>query len=164
MSDPAARVRLVVLDVDGTLTDGAMYYTAQGDHMKRFHTRDGMGIAMLQRAGLHVALVTGEDSPIVLRRGEKLKVPFVLLGVEDKATAVKDLCAKLGLGLHEVAYVGDDVNDLEVMGRVGLAFAVADAHERVRAAAHVVLQRRGGEGAVREAAERILAARREGAA
>lgn len=156
MSDPGSEIKLFVTDVDGTLTDGGMYYTAQGEYMKRFNTRDGMGLSMLRQAGVEVAIMTGEDSEIVLRRAEKLKITHVVIGVRDKMAPLRALCETLNVPLSCVAYVGDDVNDLEVMRNVRLAFAVADADPRVLKAAHVRLSKRGGEGAVREAAEWIL--------
>ncbi len=156
MPDPTPDIKLFVTDVDGTLTDGGMYYTARGEYMKRFNTRDGMGLGMLRKAGLTVAIITAENSEIVLRRAEKLNVAHVFIDVRDKVSQVKELCGELGLEISQVAYVGDDVNDLEVMKSVGLAFAVADADSRVLDVAHVRLSKRGGEGAVREAAEWVL--------
>lgn len=156
MSVSGLNIKLFVTDVDGTLTDGGMYYTAQGESMKRFNTRDGMGLSMLRRAGVEVTIMTGEDSEIALRRAEKLKITYVFTGIQDKLAQLKKLCETLNIPLGSVAYVGDDVNDLEVMRNVGLSFAVADADARVLEVANVQLAKRGGEGAVREAAEWIL--------
>jgi YrbI family 3-deoxy-D-manno-octulosonate 8-phosphate phosphatase len=158
-SSVAAEIRLFVTDVDGTMTDGGMYYTAHGDHMKRFNTRDGMGLSMLRDAGIEVAMMTGEDSEIVVRRAEKLKIQHVYVGVSDKLSLLREVCGLLDVPLGCVAYVGDDVNDLEVIKNVGLALAVSDADFRIAEAADVRLSLRGGEGAVREAAEWILARR-----
>jgi len=149
-------IRLFVTDVDGTLTDGGMYYTAQGEYMKLFNTRDGMGLSMLREAGIEIAIMTSEDSEIVSRRAEKLGITRVYLGVRDKLTRMTALCQELDLPLTSVAYVGDDVNDLDVIRNVGLGFAVADADSRVLQAADVMLSKRGGKGAVREAAEWVL--------
>ena len=157
MAEEAHRIRLFVTDVDGTLTDGSMYYTAEGDHMKRFNTRDGMGLEMLRDAGIEVAIMTGENSEIVLRRAEKLGISRVFIGIKDKLTKMKALCEEMDIPLSSVAYAGDDVNDLEVMKNVGLSFAVADASRVVFEAASVKLTRDGGRGAVREAAEWIIA-------
>ena len=151
-----SKIKLFVTDVDGTLTDGGMYYTDQGEYMKLFNTRDGKGLNMLQEAGVQVAVMTSEHSNIVLRRAEKLNVRHVFIGVKDKLAQLTELCTELQLPLASVAYVGDDINDLEVMRTVGLAFAVADADRRVLEAAHIRLLRPGGAGAVREAAECIL--------
>ncbi len=155
-SAPAPRVRLFVTDVDGTLTDGAMYYGPDGEVMKRFHTRDGMGLARLMERGVQVAFMTREDSPIVTRRAEKLGIRLVLMGVKDKVAAMRDLARRVGVPLDAVAYVGDDLNDVDVMRIVGLSFAVADAVPEVAGVATVRLSKRGGEGAVREAADQVL--------
>ena len=157
MTDEAARdIKLFVTDVDGTLTDGGMYYTADGEYMKLFNTRDGMGLSMLREAGIEVCMMTSENSEIVARRAEKLNVTRVYLGVRDKLAELTALCQELDLPLTHVAYVGDDVNDLDVIRNVGLAFAVADADSRILDAANVRLSKRGGKGAVREAAEWVL--------
>lgn len=157
MTDEAAfDIRLFVTDVDGTLTDGGMYYTADGEYMKLFNTRDGMGLSMLREAGIEVCMMTSENSEIVTRRAEKLEIARVFLGVRDKLAQLTALCQELDLPLTQVAYVGDDVNDLEVIRNVGLGFAVADADSRVLDAANVRLSKQGGAGAVREAAEWVL--------
>ena len=153
----AVKIGLFVTDVDGTLTDGGMYYTADGEHMKLFNTRDGMGLSMLREAGMEVAIMTSEESEIVTRRAEKLHIGRVYMGVSDKLVQMRALCRELDMPLSRAAYIGDDVNDLGVMQQVGLAFAPADADWRVREAAHVLLATRGGHGAVREAAEWVLA-------
>lgn len=153
------RIRALVLDVDGVLTDGAMYYGANGEAMKRFHTRDGMGIALLQKAGVRVAFITGERSECVMRRAEKLRVEDVYLGVEEKGRALEEFLRKHSLKADETAYVGDDVNDLPCLSKAGIAIAVADAVPEVLDAADLVTRRKGGDGAVREVAEAILAAR-----
>ena len=149
-------VKLFVTDVDGTLTDGGIYYTAQGEYMKRFNIRDGMGLSLLRQSGVDVAIMTGEETEIVLRRAEKLQISYVFLGVKEKLPELRKLCQRLDVSLKHVAYVGDDVNDLEPMKEVGVSFAVADADSRVLEAASVRLSKRGGEGAVREAVEWIL--------
>ncbi|MBI2901718.1 MAG: HAD hydrolase family protein [Planctomycetes bacterium] len=153
------RLRALVLDVDGVLTDGGMYYGPSGEVMKKFNARDGMGISMLIEAGLRVAFITGESTEISLRRAEKLGVEDVYLGVEDKGAALEDFLGKHGLAAEDVAYVGDDLNDLPCLRKAGVGIAVADAAAAVRKAAHLVTERRGGEGAVREIAEAILAGR-----
>jgi 3-deoxy-D-manno-octulosonate 8-phosphate phosphatase (KDO 8-P phosphatase) len=154
-ADPAA-IRLFITDVDGTLTDGGMYYTPQGEHMKRFNTRDAKGLELLRRAGLRVAIMTQERSEIVLARAAKLKIDDVFIGVSDKLACLTQLCARLDLSPRQAAFIGDDVNDLEIMRAVGLSFAVADAVPKVLRTATVVLTRPGGHGAVREAAEWLL--------
>ena len=151
-----AKIQLFVTDVDGTLTDGSMYYTADGDYMKQFNTRDGMGFELLRNKGVDVAIMTGEDSQIVLRRAEKLKISRVFIGIKDKLTQMKTLCEEMDISMSSVAYIGDDVNDFDVMKHVGLSFAVADASSEILAVADVTLTKEGGKGAVREAAEWII--------
>jgi 3-deoxy-D-manno-octulosonate 8-phosphate phosphatase (KDO 8-P phosphatase) len=151
-------VRALVLDVDGVLTDGRMTLSERGDELKSFHARDGLALALARRAGLRVALVTGESSTIARARGERLGVDQVVLGARRKADTLADLCAKLDVPAAAVAWVGDDLLDVPALERVGLAVAVADAAPEVRAIAHLVTRRRGGQGAVREVVERILRA------
>ena len=160
----AARVRLVVTDVDGVLTDAGVYYSERGEELKRFSIRDGMGVERLRQAGIETGIVTGELSPSVVRRAEKLALPTVLLGVKDKLGAVRGLCAERGLGLDEVAYIGDDVNDLAVLAEVsrrGLTASPSDGLPSVRAVVTHVCAAPGGHGAFREFAEWILSHRAE---
>jgi YrbI family 3-deoxy-D-manno-octulosonate 8-phosphate phosphatase len=154
----AARVRLLCVDVDGVLTDAGMYYGPDGEVLKKFNTRDGMGLARVREAGVAVAIISGEDSAIVHARAAKLRIDDVLCGVSNKRTAIDELRARHKLDLEEVAFIGDDLNDLPALECVGLACAVADAAEPVRAIAQYVTQRRGGDGAVRELCEFLIAA------
>jgi 3-deoxy-D-manno-octulosonate 8-phosphate phosphatase (KDO 8-P phosphatase) len=155
----ARRVRLLCVDVDGVLTDAGMYYGPDGEVLKKFNTRDGMGLARVREVGVAVAIISGEDSAIVHARATKLKIDDVFCGAANKRAAVDELCARRGLTHEQVTFIGDDLNDLPAMECVGLACAVADAASRVRAAAHHVTERRGGDGAVRELCELIVAAR-----
>jgi YrbI family 3-deoxy-D-manno-octulosonate 8-phosphate phosphatase len=159
VSDRARKVRLLCVDVDGVLTDAGMYYGPDGEVLKKFNTRDGMGLARLREAGVAVAIISGEDSAIVHARAAKLKIDDVFCGVSNKRVAIDELCTRHGLGLDEVAFIGDDLNDLSALVCVGLACAVSDAAEPVQAIAHYVTQRRGGDGAVREVCEFLIAAR-----
>jgi YrbI family 3-deoxy-D-manno-octulosonate 8-phosphate phosphatase len=152
-------VRLLCVDVDGVLTDAGMYYGPDGEVLKKFNTRDGLGLARLREAGVAVALISGEDSAIVHARAAKLKIDEVFAGVANKRVVIDDLCARKKLDLDEVAFIGDDLNDLPALECVGLACAVADAAEPVKAVAHYVTQRRGGDGAVRELCELLIAAK-----
>lgn len=154
----ARRVRLLVLDVDGVLTDGRMILAERGDELKAFHSRDGVAVALAKRAGLRTAMVTGESSPIAKARGAKLGVDSVVLGARRKGDTLEALCAEFGLTPEAAAYVGDDLLDIPAMQRAGLALAVADAAAPVKAVAHVVTRARGGRGAVRECVELILRA------
>jgi len=141
--------------VDGVLTDGGMYYGSTGELLKRFNTRDGMGMRRLRDAGVHIVWITQEDSDIVRVRATKLQVPC-FTGIMDKAAKVREVCASMGIDLSASAYIGDDVNDIAAMQLVGIAAAPADAEEAVRVTVDVVCTRRGGEGAFREFAEYLL--------
>jgi 3-deoxy-D-manno-octulosonate 8-phosphate phosphatase (KDO 8-P phosphatase) len=152
----AAKVRLLVLDVDGVLTDGRIYYGNDGEELKAFDIKDGLGIKLLQRAGVAVAIITGRQSEIVARRARELGIEDLTQGREDKLQALDELCQRRGLALEQCAYMGDDLPDLAAIRRAGLGMSVADASPVVRAAADWLSTRNGGEGAVREACEFIL--------
>jgi 3-deoxy-D-manno-octulosonate 8-phosphate phosphatase (KDO 8-P phosphatase) len=159
-SDRAARVRLLVLDVDGVLTDGGLYYGPAGEESKRFDAHDGLAMVEARRAGLAIAVISGRRSVAVSRRAAELGIAEVHQGVRDKAAVLDGLMARLGLALAELAVMGDDLPDLPLMRRVGLALAPRNAVAEVRRAAHWVSRRPGGGGAVREAVELLLGARR----
>lgn len=154
-------IRLFATDVDGVLTDAGMYYSETGDEWKKFNTRDGMGIKLLQKAGLITAIVTQERTKLVARRAEKLTIPEVHQGVMDKRAVIREMAERYGLSLRQVAYVGDDVNDLDALKAVGFSASPADGMPVVRAAVTYVCNRKGGEGAVREVVELILRARQK---
>ena len=149
-------IRMLALDVDGTMTDGKIYIGNTGELMKAFHVKDGQGIAMLRQSGILTAIITARRSEIVERRAEELKFDEVLQGVSDKASALKDLCEKYAFLPEEVAYMGDDLGDLPAMLFSGVSFCPSDAVPAVRNQADVVTLAAGGNGAVREAAELIL--------
>lgn len=149
-------IRLFATDVDGTLTDGGMYYSEKGEAMKKFNTRDGMGIELLRKNGIIPAIITQEKSEIALKRAEKLKVDEVYLGAMDKLKVIEELIEKHGLTFDEVAYIGDDVNDMAVLKKVGFSSAPADALDEVKKVVDYVTSRKGGEGAVREAIDVML--------
>ncbi len=154
----ARRVKLLVFDVDGVLTGGQILFGPDGEALKVFHAHDGLGINAAHRAGLRTAVITGRESEMVRRRGAELAITDVCQGAQDKIAHLERLLDKHGLTADEVAYAGDDLNDLAVMRRVGLACAVANAAPEVKAAAHYVTGRAGGGGAVREIVELILKA------
>lgn len=154
----AARVRLMVFDVDGVLTDGGLWYGSDGEMLKRFNVLDGHGLKMLDASGIGVALMTARDGPIVAWRGAELGITHVLQGVRDKAQALTELAASLGLDKQAVGYMGDDIIDMQAMMQVGLAVTVPDAPAYVAQAAQWTTSKRGGEGAVRECCDLILAA------
>lgn len=151
-------IRLVAMDVDGTLTDGSLYYSHQGEEMKRFHVRDGMGIVLLHQAGLQTALLTSDASEIIATRAARLNIPNVLKGIHNKAQALQELCMKLRLTLDKVAYIGDDINDVDAMKLCGFSACPADAVQAIKEIAHAISQYNGGHGAVREIIEHILLA------
>jgi 3-deoxy-D-manno-octulosonate 8-phosphate phosphatase (KDO 8-P phosphatase) len=157
--DKARPIKLLALDVDGVLTDGKIYYGNNGEELKAFNIKDGLGIKLLQRVGVTVAIVTGRRSAIVTRRAMELGISDVIQGREDKLAALEELCAQLGFTLNECAYMGDDLPDLSAIGAAGLGLSVADGAGPVRAAAQWCSTRRGGDGAVREACEFILQAK-----
>jgi 3-deoxy-D-manno-octulosonate 8-phosphate phosphatase (KDO 8-P phosphatase) len=155
----ARRVRLVLTDNDGVLTDGGVYYSDAGEELRRFSVRDGMGIERLREAGIATAIVTRERSGCVARRAEKLRLPHCFLGVHDKAAHLETILRDTGLPLEALAYIGDDVNDLGILtaiGEQGLTGAPADAMPAVLSAVHHRCAARGGRGAFREFAEWIL--------
>lgn len=152
----AARVRLLALDVDGVLTDGGIYMAAAGELLKAFHIHDGKGLTMLRGAGIEVALLTARRSEILLRRAEELRIAHVLQGQDPKWPALASLIDSLELAVDQVAYIGDDLVDLPVLRRVGLAATVADGHPWVARHCHWQSSRAGGQGAVRELCELIL--------
>jgi len=153
-------IKLLATDVDGVLTDAGMYYSENGDELKKFNTRDGMGLVLLRKAGIKLAIVTSEDTKIVERRAAKLKIADLFQGTRDKVAALEILMKRHSLQWEDVAYIGDDVNDLEVMKRVGFAAAPADATEANKKAAQYVTKKKGGEGCVRELCDLILEAQK----
>jgi len=150
-------IRLLVLDVDGVLTDGRLYFGPRGEALKVFDVRDGVGLKQLQRAGLQVAVISGRRSRMVATRCRELGVRHVLQGVGDKLAALTRLCTRLKLTPAACACVGDDLPDVPLMRAAALSFAVADAHRSARRAADVVTRLPGGRGAVREVCDHLLA-------
>lgn len=155
----AGNIRLAVFDVDGVLTDGRLFLSDSGDEYKVFHTRDGHGLVMLRKAGIELAIISGRTSRAVAQRMTELGMRHVHQGVRDKVVVLEQILADLELRVEETAYMGDDLPDLPVMRKVGLAVAVADAHGSVRQEAHWVTTLPGGQGAVRELCDLILSNR-----
>lgn len=151
-------LRLVVFDVDGVLTDGGLYLSDSGEEFKRFNSLDGHGLKMLRNSGVQLAIITGRTSKCVELRAKNLGIAHLYQGVEDKLAAMQALLSQLQLPAEAAAFMGDDVVDLPVMRRVGVALSVPDAPQIVRSHAHYVSQRDAGHGAVREVCELILAA------
>lgn len=158
-------IKLFLTDVDGCLTDGGMYYSAEGEVMKRFCVYDGMGMVLLKQAGIPCGILTSEQSPIVKTRAEKLKLDFLYLGVGSKINpdsltklqAAQEICGKLGITMEEVCYVGDDINDIDLLSAVGFPCCPPNARPEVKALPGIkVLKTPGGQGAIRELADEIL--------
>jgi 3-deoxy-D-manno-octulosonate 8-phosphate phosphatase (KDO 8-P phosphatase) len=158
MNDRLSKIRLLAMDVDGTLTDGAMVFLG-GEQMKMFSVYDGLGIRLAVNYGLGIAWVTGNVSDSVFERARTLGVEDVYQGARFKPDAIDDIALRHGLRFEEIAYIGDDLNDLPAFDRVGVSFAVANAVEEVKRSADMVMKLSGGHGAVREAIEAILKAK-----
>ena len=159
MDNRLADIRLLLLDVDGVMTDGGIIYDASGTETKVFNVKDGHGIKMLQRHGIEVGIITGRTSPVVTIRANELGIGLVYQGALKKLESYDDVKRKTGLSDSQIAYVGDDVIDVPVMRRVIFAAAPVDALPEARAAAHYVTERAGGRGAVREVCDMILKGR-----
>lgn len=152
------KIKLLALDVDGVLTDGSIYISPAGEVFKGFNAKDGMGISCALRSGLQIAVITGRQSPIVERRCEELGITLLQQGVKDKRLALQQIAQKLGLVREEIAYMGDDLNDIPAFKASGLNLVPADAAIEVMAVADIITKASGGRGAVREAITMILAA------
>jgi len=150
------KIKMLLTDCDGVLTDGGMYYSENGDELKKFNTRDGMGIAVLRKSGVKVGIITGEDTQIVVNRGNKMQVDYIFKGICDKLSVLKDIAVKEKISLDEIAYIGDDINDIECLRAVGVGFTVPVATQKVKDAANIILDINGGEGVVRVVADWIL--------
>jgi len=159
LNEKAARIRLLIFDVDGVLTDGSLFVGDDGQEYKAFNSRDGHGIKMLLKYGVEVAIITGRTSRVVEHRMANLGIAHVYQGKLDKLPAYEELRTKLGISPEETAYVGDDVVDLPVMRRVGLAIAVQDAHPLVRQHSHWQTPNTGGRGAARDVCEMLMEAK-----
>jgi len=152
-------LRLLLTDVDGVLTDGTLLFLPDGREAKAFHVRDGLGVVLAQRAGLKVGLLSGRQSDVTAQRARELGIALVRQGVSDKGVGFREILREEGLASHEVAYMGDDINDLPVFAEAGLSGAPADAPFEVKSAAFMVTDARGGQGCFREFVEAILRAR-----
>ena len=159
LNDRARKIKLLIMDCDGVLTDGRLYFSAAGEELKVFHVRDGQGLVTWHAAGFRSAIISGRDSPIVEMRGKQLGVDFIVQNCHDKVTAFNEILIVAGVTAEETAFIGDDTPDIDVMKLTGLAITVADAHNDAKAAADHVTNTNGGRGAVREVVDLLLAAR-----
>ena len=155
-AEKAKKIKLLILDVDGVLTDGKLFFDEQGREYKAFNARDGLGIKLLQKAGIHVAMISGRSSKPVALRMQMLGIELVYLGQSDKGAAFKEIIAKVGCTAEQAAHVGDDLIDLPVLMQVGLAIAVQDANEQILPYVDWQTQLAGGQGAVREVCDYLL--------
>lgn len=152
----AAKIKWFFCDIDGTLTDGGVYYSPEGELLKRFSLRDGTGFFLLKQAGIKTGFITTENSPIVEQRAKKLKIDKYIYGTHRKVEAIKEFIETEGLSMENIAFIGDELNDIKLLKNCGLGFAVADADHRARENADVILTHNGGNGAFREAVESLL--------
>jgi 3-deoxy-D-glycero-D-galacto-nononate 9-phosphatase len=148
--------KLVITDIDGVWTDGGMYYDQTGNEWKKFHTYDSAGVLFCHQNNIPVAIITGEDTEIVRRRAEKLKIDFLYMGVKDKVSVANEICKKLNITLQETAFIGDDLNDMELLKLVGISACPASAPVYVKKICKKVMIKNGGDGVFREFVENIL--------
>jgi len=151
-------IRLFATDVDGVLTDGGMYYSDSGQQMKKFNVWDGMGLALMRKAGLIIGIITTEQTQLVEQRAQKLQITEVHQGIWDKLGVLQEMGTRYGVSLQEMAFIGDDINDLKALQAVGLSASPANARPEIRKAVKYVCKANGGDGAVRELADIILSA------
>jgi 3-deoxy-D-manno-octulosonate 8-phosphate phosphatase (KDO 8-P phosphatase) len=153
-----SQVKLLALDVDGVMTDGGLYYTESGEELKKFNVKDGMGVKLLMRSGIEVAIISANSSSATIHRAKKLGIKHCFVGIENKLTVLKDLCNFLCISLEQVAYVGDDVTDIPILQSIGCPITVVDAiSDNIKYAAYVT-KMPGGKGAIREVCELIIQA------
>lgn len=151
------KIKLFATDVDGTMTDAGMYYTDNGCEIKKFNTRDGMGMQLLREMGIKTAIITSEKNSIVEKRAQKLKIDYLSMGTKNKIEYAEFLCKELGITMDEIAYIGDDINDFELLSAVKYKACPNDAVEKIKQIPSIkILQKKGGEGAVREFIEYLL--------
>jgi 3-deoxy-D-manno-octulosonate 8-phosphate phosphatase (KDO 8-P phosphatase) len=158
LTEALAHIRLAIFDVDGVLTDGRLYYDNHGNEFKAFHAQDGHGMKLLQQAGIPIAIITARQSYLVTKRMQDLGIAYVYQGARDKLVAFEDLLQQVNCSADQVCYVGDDLLDLVVMKRCGVAITVANGHTSLRPHVHYVTQASGGQGAVREVCDMIIKA------
>lgn len=156
-----SKIKLLLMDCDGVLTDGRMYFGENGEALKSFFVRDGQGLVMFHEAGFRSGIISGRTSPIVEMRATQLGVEFIYQGKKDKGESCAQIMRDADVSIEQVAWIGDDTPDIDVFPHVGVAIAVADAHEAVRQAAHYVTKANGGRGAVREVIDLIMASRKD---
>jgi len=156
LAQKCKKIRMVLTDVDGVLTDGGMYYSEEGEIMKKFNTRDGMGVELLSKQKIGSIIITRENSTIVKKRGKKIKVLKTYVGILKKESLLPEICKKYSLNLENIAYIGDDVNDFEIMCKVGFSCTPSDGIKKIKDISDYVCTAKGGHGAFREVSDLIL--------
>jgi N-acylneuraminate cytidylyltransferase len=159
-NDRLKNIKLLITDVDGVLTDNGLYYTEEGLVMKKFHVKDGMGVVLLRNAGIKTAIISTDESKIIKKRAERLKMDFVYTGTWEKDLKMMEICEILDISTDEAAFIGDDVNDMEVIRKAGVSACPADAIPEIKSMVDIVFEKKGGEGCFREFADLILAAQK----
>jgi 3-deoxy-D-manno-octulosonate 8-phosphate phosphatase (KDO 8-P phosphatase) len=149
-------IKILLTDVDGVLTDGGMYYTSSGDHMKKFHARDGMGVTLLRKKGIPTIIVTKEKTTIVRKWAKKMNIAQILDGIIDKELVLEKICQKYQVNSDEVGYIGDDINDIGLLKKVGFSATPSDSIIKVQKIVDYICKEKGGKGAFREVADLIL--------
>jgi YrbI family 3-deoxy-D-manno-octulosonate 8-phosphate phosphatase len=160
MKDRLKKIKLLITDVDGVLTDNGLYYTEDGLVMKKFNVKDGMGVVRLRQAGIKTAIISTDESKIIQKRAERLKMDFVYTGTWDKDLKMKEICEIMNISAEEVAFIGDDVNDIGIIEAAGITACPADAMPEIKNMVDIVFDKNGGEGVFREFAELILDAQK----
>ena len=150
------KIKLVILDVDGTLTDGGIYYDSNGNELKRFDVKDGLGIKVAMAVGLEFAIITGRESPMVIKRANELGIQYLKTGIQKKYSAMLELITELGLTFENICYIGDDLNDLQCMNNVALKMCPFDAAKEIKEISDYVSDKKGGYGAVRECLQALV--------
>lgn len=153
-----SKIKLFATDVDGVLTDGGLFYSEEGLALKKFHVKDGMAVKLLRDYGIETAIITSDYMQMPIKRAERLRIKYCYIGTWEKLEKLKEICDELNITLNECAYIGDDINDLEVIQKVGVSFAPSDAVNTIKKNVDIICETPGGRGAFREAAEYIIAA------
>ena len=150
------KIKLILTDVDGVLTDGCMYYSSKGEELKKFHTRDGMAVELLLQKNIKTIIITKEKSKIVISRAKKINVFKVYSGIKQKDKILNQICTKFKVAPNEIVFIGDDINDEKIMKLIGLSFAPSDATQTTKNIADIITNARGGQGVLREVTDEIL--------
>jgi 3-deoxy-D-manno-octulosonate 8-phosphate phosphatase (KDO 8-P phosphatase) len=150
-----AKIKIVLTDVDGVLTDGGLYYSSEGQVMKKFNVKDGMGCVLLKKSGLQTGLISSDSAPLIGTRGERLKMDYIHFDVRDKVAVLDEICAKNNITYENIAFIGDDVNDLDILKVVGFSAAPNDSVEEILEVVNFICKKKGGDGAYREYADLI---------